>query len=86
MLVEKKYRYGLRTYEGDVNTTRGERAAFGRPAKPVLENPGVKHILIVSSEAKVGRSDTLQDIVIVLRDAKNARGRVRNIPTPQSYW
>lgn len=35
-----------RTYESNVNTTRGQGAAVGRPAETVLEDPSIKVVLV----------------------------------------
>lgn len=70
----------MRTDECNIYTARCERASFGGPSQTILENPSIKSILCLLSEAKVWGSDTLKDIVVVLGCAEDTRRRVRNIP------
>lgn len=70
----------VRTDECDVNATRSKGATLSCPPEPVLENPRVKVILGSLGKAEIGRSNTLENIVVVLGRAEHARGRVRDIP------
>ena len=58
---------GSRTDECDINTTWCKGTTLRSPAKAVLSDPRVEVVLRLLRETKVGRSDTLQDVVVVLR-------------------
>ena len=74
-------RVNKRTDEADINATRGERTALCSPAESVLGDPRVESILLLLSEAQIRSCDALEDVVVVLGDAEDARGRVRDIPS-----
>ena len=70
----------IRTNERDVDAPRCERAALSRPTQTILENPGVKVIFGFLGEPKVGPSNALQYVMVVLGCSEDAWGRVRNVP------
>lgn len=70
----------MRTNEGNVHTTRSKRTTLCSPSQTVLENPGIKVVLLVLGETQTGICDTLEDVVVVLGCPENRRRRVRNVP------
>ena len=63
---------GSRTNECDVNTTWCKGTTLRSPAKAILGDPRVEVVLRLLRETKVGGSDTLQDVVVVLRRTEDA--------------
>ena len=63
---------GSHTNECDVNTTWCKGATLRSPAKAVLSDPCVEVVLRLLRETKVGRSDTLKNVVVVLRRTEDA--------------
>ena len=61
------------TDERDVDTSCSQRATVCGPAQTVLVDPLIERILCFLSQTEIGRGDTLEDIVVVLRGTEDGR-------------
>lgn len=69
------------TDESDIAATGCKRTALGCPPKTILEDPGIEVVFLFFGQAKTWVSNTLQDVVVVLRGPEHRWRRVGNIPT-----
>lgn len=68
------------TDESDIDATGSKGSAFSGPPQSVFEDPSIETIFGFLGQTKVGCSNALQDVVVVLGGTKDARRRVGNIP------
>jgi hypothetical protein len=68
------------TYECNVYTTGCKGTAFRGPTETIFENPRIEILLCLIRKTKVGMSDALENVVIVLGRPEDARRRIWNVP------
>src|SRR6266436_2639843 len=73
------------TNQGNIDATWSERPSLRRPSQPVLLDPRVELIFGCLGEAEIRWRNSLQKIVVVLRRAEDAWGRVGHVPITQFY-
>jgi len=73
------------TDEGNIDATWSERPTLRRPSQPVLLDPRVELIFGYLGEAEIGWRNSLQNIVVVLRRAEDAWGRVGHVPITHNF-
>jgi len=69
-----------KTDESHIDTTWSKRTSFSSPTQAILEDLGIKSVFCLLGQAKVRRSHSLEDVVVVFGSAEDARWWVRNVP------